>query len=248
MERRPDGRVRRDRRLLVRAVEPRCRDAFGRAGCFAASGLHGGPGHGAQPSGDERRHAVHGVASQPDGGDCSSDRDLAMFAVVFLVVGLRAQGLAARIGAAAYVGMNAAMIWMLAAMPLMGTSMAAVDGEHVGHNGPSTAPMETMTMSTPEWVSGLNAAAVLLSDVAKSILRRSWDEGTMRPLPGAPMPTAPFRTSSDVRRLRLPRVACAIPPKKSSADRGLKTPAPHYGRGSLTRAALRGGRSALRPR
>lgn len=70
--------------------------------------------------------------------------------------------------------MNAGMLWMLAAMPLMGTSMVATGGDHAGHGSPSTAPMETMAMFTPEWVSGLNAAAVvLMASVAVWWLTRS---------------------------------------------------------------------------
>ena len=69
----------------------------------------------------------------------------------------------ARVGAAAYVGMNAAMIWMLAAMPLLMGPSESGEGGHAGHagHGGTAATVGTLVTDTPGWVSEVNVIAVV---------------------------------------------------------------------------------------
>lgn len=70
-----------------------------------------------------------------------------------------------RVGLASHVVLNAAMIWMLLAMPLlMGHAMGSSTDAHAAHHGSGDAMAVVMT-PTPGWVAVVNWVAVVLSAV-----------------------------------------------------------------------------------
>jgi hypothetical protein len=71
-----------------------------------------------------------------------------------------------RIGSVGHVLLNAAMIWMLLAMPLlMGHPMSGSGDPHAGHHGGSMDSMPMEMTPTPVWATAVNWAAVVVSAV-----------------------------------------------------------------------------------
>jgi Domain of unknown function (DUF5134) len=89
----------------------------------------------------------------------------AICAVSLLPAYRRAGGAPERVGLLGHIGMNVAMIWMLAAMPTLMSEMATGDGSGSGHShgagGSGAAPMPT-----PAWADATNAVFVALSVAA----------------------------------------------------------------------------------
>lgn len=99
---------------------------------------------------------------------------LGLFALALLGYATR-RGLArgTRIAMAAHLAGNAAMIWMLVAMPwLMGHSIAgapAAEGQHAGHGGSTAAGGASemaMPMGTPGWMTAVSLGLAVLLAVA----------------------------------------------------------------------------------
>lgn len=87
--------------------------------------------------------------------------------VVFAVFGLlqvaglaRIEGTSARLATASETAMNAAMVWMLAAMPLlMGGGWSAAGGGH-DHHGSAAAATAGTPAATPDWALSVNGAVI----------------------------------------------------------------------------------------
>lgn len=86
----------------------------------------------------------------------------AIFALALLPGSFTTAGVTQRVSLAGHIALNAAMIWMLLAMPLLMAGMS--DGESSGshHGGEATG----MPMSTPAWADVVNGIFVALSAVA----------------------------------------------------------------------------------
>lgn len=86
-----------------------------------------------------------------------------VLAVIIVVGMVRAQGPASAIGLSSHLALNAAMVWMLLAMPLlMGHQMHTGSGHGAGSemaHGMAMAP-------TPDWVVAVNRVAITLSVLA----------------------------------------------------------------------------------
>lgn len=92
---------------------------------------------------------------------------VAVFAIfsLALVPGILAPGSAGtRVSLIGHIALNAAMIWMLLAMPLLMAGMPQGEGESSGHHhGGGSAVMLT---STPVWVDVVNVFFVVVSAAA----------------------------------------------------------------------------------
>lgn len=88
----------------------------------------------------------------------------AIFALALLPSVFADDAVAQRISVADHVALNAAMIWMLLAMPMLMAGMTMVSGGDSGHHhGGDTADMPT---STPAWVDVVNVLFVVISTAA----------------------------------------------------------------------------------
>lgn len=86
----------------------------------------------------------------------------AIFALALIPGFRRAHGLPHRVDLAGHIVLNVAMIWMLAAMPLLmaGMDMAGDEGSaHADHHGSGE---EMGLMATPAWADVVNAAFVIV--------------------------------------------------------------------------------------
>lgn len=95
---------------------------------------------------------------------------VALFAVLtlsFLPNMKRARGTAARVDISGHMLLNLAMIWMLAAMPLL---MAGMDhgtsSGGAGHGSHGGGDTEGALVATPGWVDGVNAGFIAVCGVA----------------------------------------------------------------------------------
>lgn len=85
----------------------------------------------------------------------------AIFALALLPALSRADGFAPRVETLGHIVLNAAMIWMLAAMPLLmaGADMGGGGGSaHAGHHDGGDGPM---LMATPVWADVVNAVFII---------------------------------------------------------------------------------------
>jgi len=91
----------------------------------------------------------------------------ALFGVVMLLGLPTVHAVGERVAVVSHVMLNAAMIWMLLAMPLlMGHDMGGPVDAHAGHHGGGTGDEMAMEMTpTPAWVEAVNWGAVVLSAV-----------------------------------------------------------------------------------
>lgn len=91
---------------------------------------------------------------------------VAVFAVfaVALIPGLFGrEEVTRRVSLVGHIALNAAMVWMLLAMPLLMAGMEMSEGDTSGHHGGDTGVMPT---STPPWADALNWLFVALSAAA----------------------------------------------------------------------------------
>lgn len=88
----------------------------------------------------------------------------AIFAVALITGLFGADKVTQRVSLVGHIALNAAMIWMLLAMPLLMAGMEMSDGDSAGHHhGGDTGVMAT---STPAWADVLNWLFVALSAAA----------------------------------------------------------------------------------
>lgn len=91
----------------------------------------------------------------------------AIFALALLPTFGRTRGLPGRVDLVGHIGLDAAMIWMLAAMPLLmagaGTAGSGSVAGHEGHGGGTTGPA---LAATPGWADVVNAGFVVLCAAA----------------------------------------------------------------------------------
>ncbi|WP_278103295.1 DUF5134 domain-containing protein [Microbacterium proteolyticum] len=97
--------------------------------------------------------------------DAATWAQIAVFAIfaLALIPSLATQRVSDRISTAAHIVLNAAMIWMLAAMPLLMAGMDMDAGEGGHHHGGGD---ESMLMATPGWADALNVVFIALSAAA----------------------------------------------------------------------------------
>lgn len=89
----------------------------------------------------------------------------ALFGAVMLLGLPAVHGVSERVGVVSHVVLNAAMIWMLLAMPLlMGHAMGGSADAHAGHHG-SGGGDEMEKAPTPTWAEVVNWGAVVFSAV-----------------------------------------------------------------------------------
>lgn len=129
-------------------------------------------------AGDSRLvHATHALMSVAmvvmvwrPAGAVGTWVQVAVFAVLGLalaVAALRATGMVARIDWITHLALDAAMIWMLAAMPLlMGTTGSvmgspASTGHHHGHHDGGTGAAPMPATGTPAWVDAASVVAIV---------------------------------------------------------------------------------------
>lgn len=87
-----------------------------------------------------------------------------ILAVVMMIGAIRIEGQTPRINLASHIVLNAAMVWMLLAMPLlMAHQMNAGNHDH-GHSGGSD--MAQAMAQTPDWATAVNWVAIALSTLA----------------------------------------------------------------------------------
>ena len=80
---------------------------------------------------------------------------------VLHVVGLaRAEGTSARLTVASEIAMNAAMVWMLAAMPLLMGGHPSSGGGHDHHGTAAAAATAGPPVATPDWALAVNGAVI----------------------------------------------------------------------------------------
>lgn len=138
-------------------------------------GRHGGHGDGAD--GARLVHANHALMSvamlvmvwRPS-GTAGSWVQVAVFAALGVALGVSAARTPDLLGRTSWIShlvLNAAMVWMLAAMPmLMGHAVAGSDGDaHAGHDhgGHGSGGMDLGSMagqSAPGWAAGVNGVAI----------------------------------------------------------------------------------------
>lgn len=91
----------------------------------------------------------------------------ALFGAVMLLGLPAVHAVGERVGVVSHVVLNAAMIWMLLAMPLlMGHAMGGPADAHAGHHGGGGGDeMATEMAPTPAWAAGVNWGAIVLSAV-----------------------------------------------------------------------------------
>ncbi|MGP5099887.1 DUF5134 domain-containing protein, partial [Brachybacterium alimentarium] len=101
-------------------------------------------------------------------GTAGTWMQVAIFALfdILMLIGLPSvRSAAERVGLASHAVLNAAMIWMLLAMPLlMGHSMGGSADAHATHHGGGSGDAMEMT-PTPTWATGANWVTVVLSAV-----------------------------------------------------------------------------------
>ena len=87
-----------------------------------------------------------------------------LFTLLMLVGLPTLQGLPTRAGLLSHVVLNAAMIWMLLAMPLlMGHAEHGGADEHAAHHGGAGTAAAVAAAPVPAWAATVNGAAVVLS-------------------------------------------------------------------------------------
>lgn len=94
-----------------------------------------------------------------------------LFALVFATLAARVRGLARVLPRLVHAAMSAAMVWMVAAMPLLMGHVAPAAGAegghsgHAGHGAAAAAPADMaapIPADAPTWAFGVNAAAAAL--------------------------------------------------------------------------------------
>ncbi|MCW1250419.1 DUF5134 domain-containing protein [Acaricomes phytoseiuli] len=98
--------------------------------------------------------------------DAATWAQIAIFVIfaIALLVSLSSSEPAERISTLGHVVLNVAMIWMLAAMPLLMAGTHASGGESSGHHGGGTA--SSPPTSTPTWADIVNLLFVIASAAA----------------------------------------------------------------------------------
>lgn len=93
---------------------------------------------------------------------------IAIFAVftVALLPALRGATAATRVDLIGHISMNAAMIWMLAAMPLLMAGMGSMEDGGGGHAGHGGGGGQAMLEATPAWADAVNGVFIALSALA----------------------------------------------------------------------------------
>lgn len=95
--------------------------------------------------------------------------EIALFAILALSLlpGFRSRTSATlRIDIIGHIFLDLAMIWMLAAMPLLMAGMGMRSGGHAGHEGHGGGGEGEMLAATPEWADLVNSAFVVVCAVA----------------------------------------------------------------------------------
>ncbi len=86
------------------------------------------------------------------------------FAALMLVSVSRAHDAVQRVDLLGHVVLNAAMVWMLAAMPLlMGQPMSTPSDPHAAHHGGSMDTMAMQLTPTPAWAAVANGVVIAIS-------------------------------------------------------------------------------------